>query len=134
MSLFTVPLAEAVIAALKAKPICAGRVHSFVPKKETKPYVLVTDFNGRYDHAQGVYVVNEQFSIKIFDDAETLKKGMEIRQEITEILTDEAFEVAGAGLVLMSVISEIAGFDHDGDGSETFARFNALLHKELDNG
>lgn len=131
MSFFTVPLAEAVTAVLKNAAICGGRIYSYVPPNATKPYVLIEDFSGKTERARGLDVVNEQFSVKIFDVAETLENSLNIRQEITEKLIDETFEVAGAGLVLLSVILELAGFNHDGEGHETMARFNALLHKEL---
>ncbi|PCI86629.1 MAG: hypothetical protein COB24_08845 [Hyphomicrobiales bacterium] len=130
MSFFTVPLAEAVRAALIDDAVCGGRIYSYVPPKLVKPYVLIEDFSGRTERLRGLDVVNEQFSIKVFDGAETLENSLNIRQQITEILIDETFEVAGAGLVLLSVILELAGFNQDGEDHETMARFNALLHKE----
>ncbi|MBL1421558.1 MAG: hypothetical protein COC24_013695 [Alphaproteobacteria bacterium] len=130
MSFFTVPLAEAVTAALKDAAVCDGRIYSYVPADAAKPYVLIEDFTGKTERARSLDVVNEQFSVKIFDDTEALKNSLILRQEITEILIDETFEVAGAGLVLLTVILELAGFNQDGEGHETMARFNALLHKE----
>ncbi|MGL1919947.1 MAG: DUF3168 domain-containing protein [Hyphomicrobiales bacterium] len=130
MSFFTVPLAEAVTLALVTANICEKRVFSYVPQGVAKPYVLIGDFNNRTDHAALVYGAHEQFTIKIFDDAETLKGSLDIRQEISEILVNEAFGVVGATQLIMTIVAENAGFNRDGEGSVTMTRFNALLHKE----
>ncbi|MBL1418868.1 MAG: hypothetical protein COC24_000005, partial [Alphaproteobacteria bacterium] len=81
MSFFTVPLAKAVTAALVNAGICGGQVFSYVSEGTEKPYVLIEDFSARTEHAQGIYVVHEQFSIKVFDGGETLENGLIIRQQ-----------------------------------------------------